>query len=169
MQRFDHKLAVLLVALTPLVGGCSDLGVPGVTVTPPKISRPDWLTYTGNTQEFSLRPATSADFVGPQGECPPNSALTPSPVDEGGLPLVQGGIALQMTECDVVRRAGVPDNIQVGRNERGEREAVLTYAGGPRPGIYRFAAGRLYTIERGPEPPPPPSATKKAAKKPARG
>ena len=73
-----------------------------------------------------------------------------------------------MTECDVVRRAGAPDNIQVGSNERGERETVLTYARGTRPGLYRFAAGRLYSIEGVAAPPAPPPTAKKGAK-PARG
>ena len=65
-------------------------------------------------------------------------------------PLVPGGIALQMTECDVVRRAGAPEQVEIGANERGERAVVLTYMRGPRPGIYRFAGGRLVSIERAP-------------------
>ena len=62
------------------------------------------------------------------------------------------GIALQMTECEVVQRAGGPDGIEFG-SEGGERSVVLTYTRGARPGIYRFAGGRLYSIERAPEPP----------------
>jgi hypothetical protein len=81
------------------------------------------------------------------------------------MPAVQGGVALQMTECDVVRRAGAPERVELGANERGERAVVLTYARGPRPGVYRFAGGRLYSIERGPEPPAPARQQKAAAKK----
>ena len=36
-------------------------------------------------------------------------------------------------------------------NERGERSLVLTYPKGSRPGIYRFVAGRLTSIERAPD------------------
>jgi hypothetical protein len=46
---------------------------------------------------------------------------------------------------------------------------VLTYLRGPAPGIYRFTAGRLLSIERAPEAPPAPEKPRKAtnAKKPA--
>jgi hypothetical protein len=74
-----------------------------------------------------------------------------------------------MTECDVVRRAGAPEQLQVGADERGERAVVITYIRGPRPGIYRFAAGRLTSIERAPEPPPSrPAPKSRSSKKPAR-
>ncbi len=80
---------------------------------------------------------------------------------------MSGGIALQMTECDVVRRAGAPEQVQIGTNERGERTAVITYIRGSRPGIYHFAAGRLTSIERAPEPvgtrPQPKGKSKKSA------
>jgi hypothetical protein len=56
-------------------------------------------------------------------------------------------ISLGMTECDVARRAGAPDKIEIGTGERGEPLLVMTYARGERPRIYRFAAGRLVAIE----------------------
>jgi hypothetical protein len=156
----------VLVALTPLIGACSaDLSLSANSLKP-TMQRPDWLSYSGSKQEFTLRPVTANDLVSPQGQCPPDplvagSASTP---DEGSVPLVSGGIALQMTECDVVRRAGAPDNIQVGSNDRGERETVLTYNGGVRPGVYRFTSGRLSSIE-GVAAPPPPAATKRPTKR----
>ena len=70
--------------------------------------------------------------------------------------MLPSGIALDMTECDVVKRAGQPEKVDFGTNERSERTVVLTYIRGPRPGIYRFAAGRLTIVERAPEPPAPP-------------
>jgi hypothetical protein len=83
--------------------------------------------------------------------------------------LVSGGIALQMTECDVVRRAGAPEQLQIGADERGERSVVITYVRGPRPGIYRFSAGRLASIERAPDAPGAKAAPKaKPSKKAAR-
>jgi hypothetical protein len=45
----------------------------------------------------------------------------------------------------------------------GARTAVLTYTVGERAGIYRFANGRLSSIDRGAEPPPPQVAAKKPA------
>jgi hypothetical protein len=47
--------------------------------------------------------------------------------------------------------------------------AVITYAQGQRAGIYTFTAGRLSSIERGPEAeaPPPKTAKSKPKKKPA--
>jgi hypothetical protein len=72
-----------------------------------------------------------------------------------------------MTECDVVRRAGAPEQLQIG-DERGERATVITYIHGPRPGIYRFSAGRLTSIERAPEAPGAKAAPKAKSKKAAR-
>jgi len=77
-----------------------------------------------------------------------------------------GGIGLQMTECDVVKRAGAPEKMELGTNERTERTLTLTYIRGTRPGIYSFVAGRLVTIERAPEPPAPPKPAKSAKPKP---
>ena len=39
-----------------------------------------------------------------------------------------GGIALGMSECDVVFRAGQPTAVQIGKNPNGDRTAVLTYS-----------------------------------------
>jgi hypothetical protein len=70
-----------------------------------------------------------------------------------------------MTECEVVRTLGQPQNVEIQPNERGERTAVMTYTRGVRPGTYRFSAGRLTAIERGPAPPEEPKAQKKPAPK----
>ncbi len=75
----------------------------------------------------------------------------------GAIPAVVSGgprgIALQMTECEVVRVAGYTDRVEIGGNERGQRAVTLTYLSGPRPGIYRFVGGRLASMERVAEPP----------------
>jgi len=155
MQRFDRRLmsALALAAAVPLVGACSSDGLSSIKIVPTSLARPDWLSYSGNKEEFTLRPTGPADLVGPDGQCAANEPDLPA---EPGAPApAQGGIALQMTECDVVRRAGTPDRVEFGTSERGERTVVLTYARGARPGIYRFAAGRLTSLERGPEPPAP--------------
>jgi hypothetical protein len=165
--------------LAPLIAACSSDSSPSSYL--PKLDN-----FTKTSLAFgegsrpavtSLQPVTAADLITPDGQC---ASVGPGPVvasatpgqatDENPAPaLIQGGIALEMTECDVVRRAGAPDRFEFGTTERGERSATLTYVNGPRPGIYHFAAGRLASIERGPEPPAaakPAKAKKPAAKKP---
>jgi hypothetical protein len=79
-----------------------------------------------------------------------------------------GTVALGHTECDVVRGIGAPESVNLSNNPRGDRVAVINYSKGQRAGIYTFTAGRLSSIERGPEPVEPPKAAKsKAKKKPA--
>jgi hypothetical protein len=63
------------------------------------------------------------------------------------------GIGLGMTECEVVRRLGAPDRMELAA-AGDQRLLTLTYGRGEHPRLYRFAAGRLYTIEA-----LPPSAT----------
>ncbi len=67
------------------------------------------------------------------------------------MPQVAGGIALGMTECQTVQRAGIPTNVAISAGDKGERTAVLTFLSGPWPGIYTFADGRLKVIDRAPE------------------
>ncbi len=74
------------------------------------------------------------------------------------------GIALQMTECEVVRVAGYTDRVEIGANERGQRSVTLTYLSSDRPGIYRFVGGRLASMERIAEPLQPRKPAKSAKK-----
>jgi hypothetical protein len=184
-----------VVAAAAIVAGCanpfSNLGEINLLPRVDQIARPDWLTYTGGREHFTLRPVGPDDLVSPDGQCamiadqgavveapaelPADGAGAPRDSAESGAappqtPLVQGGIALQMTECDVVRRAGAPERLEFGTNERGERTVVISYIRGGRPGIYRFAGGRLYSIERAPEPPPSarPQKSRPSKKRPER-
>jgi hypothetical protein len=158
---------VAFAVLAPLIAGCSsDSGI-----NLPKLDSfmPESLDLGSAGNKFTeQRPVTAADLVDQQGRCAAAPAgQGPDAADGAGL--VRGGISLQMTECDVVRRAGPPDQIEFGATERGGRALTLTYSSGPRSGIYRFADGRVTSIERGPEPPPAPPQPKKkvAPKKPA--
>ena len=81
-----------------------------------------------------------------------------------GVPLIPAAIALEMTECDVVKRAGTAEKVEVGTNERRERTATLTYINNQRPGIYYFTAGRLTSMERAPDPVASPRPSRKPAK-----
>ena len=116
------------------------------------------------------RPITANDLVDNNGACPapaaaPASASAAAPAGTPGSgSMLGGGIALGMSECDVVSRAGTPNQVELGKNPNGDRTAVLTVTGGPRPGIYRFERGALMTMDRVAAPAPPQEAKNKAAK-----
>ncbi|MFL6831089.1 MAG: hypothetical protein ACJ8F0_00755 [Xanthobacteraceae bacterium] len=173
MQRLD-QIVLRMIAMATLgstMAACSsDLGLTNVTLPKPDtlLRKPDWATFSGGKHDFTLRPVTAADLVNAAGQCSSESAQAGTDPTAGAAPPVAGGIALQMTECDVVRRAGPVEKIDFGSDERGERIVTLTYLRGPLPGIYRFEGGRLVSIERAPTPPPAPAKSQKApAKKPA--
>jgi len=133
---------------------------------------------------------TAADLVDGNGACPtplaqPASAAQPAPAAQptaaavpgsspvnGAAPtpegnsLLGGGVALGMSECDVVFRAGQPNSVQLGKNPNGDRTAVLTFGAGPRPGIYHFERGVLMEVEGVPAPPAPPKVAKKKPSNP---
>jgi hypothetical protein len=156
MQGFDRKWmsALALATALPMLAACAS---DSVNLIPKPDLRPDWLSYSGHKEEFTLRQAGPADLVGPDGQC---AAGRPEQAAEAGTPAAVG-VSLQMTECDVVGRIGTPDRVELGSTERGERSAILTYTRGARPGIYRFSGGRLTSMERGAE--PAPDRSKKAA------
>ena len=173
-QRIDRKLTNVLAigGLAVALAACtSDVSLDDFNLSR-KLSNiatsatSTTLSFQGG-RDFTERPITQADLVGPQGQCA-GAGIDPSATGADGQPnaapvIAQSGIALQMTECEVVQRAGGPDGIEFGNNT-GERNVVLTYRGGARPGIYRFAGGRLYSIERVGE---PAAAAPKAQKKSA--
>lgn len=123
------------------------------------------------------RPITASDLVESNGSCPAPAVPAQPAVAAGGnqptpaappatASLLGGGIALGMSECDVVFRAGQPSGVQIGKNRNGTRAAVITYNSGPRPGVYRFESGSLVEMDSVPQAaaPPAPVAKKKAAK-----
>lgn len=154
-------VVVSVAMLAAVAGSCapSSMGEIGSVNLLPKVgnlARPDWLTYSGSKDAFTLRPVSAADLVSAEGQCAMATAGAADPSPDGAAAepaMVSGGIALQMTECDVVRRAGAPEQLQIGAEASGERSVVITYARGPRPGIYRFTAGRLTSVDRVPEAP----------------
>lgn len=77
-----------------------------------------------------------------------------------------GGVALGMTECQVVRRAGQPQNVEISADAAGERATVVTYLSGTAPGIYHFTAGRLKVIDSVPQAAKPEKPKKKTKPKP---
>ena len=161
-------------------------------------AKPDWARATGDAKTAELGPKGPVgpdDLVSADGRCSapipeaaqasmPAAAPADRPVGSvagdlasapmpAGMPIagpqVVGGIALGMTECQAVHRAGTPGNIAISAGDRGERKVMLTYMTGTWPGIYRCADGRLQEIERVAVPPPPKAPPKKkTAKKPVK-
>ena len=146
----------------------------------------EWFSRTGRVFVRSVsietppltpdKPVTAEDLVSADGLCP-GMAPPGAPADANALtdgaagapvPSTSGTVALGHTECDVVRGIGAPDNVNPSNNARGDRVVVINYSRGQRAGIYTFTAGRLSSIERGPEPVAQPKAAKsKPRKKPA--
>ncbi len=121
-------------------------------------------TYTElkDTGERS-RMVDASQLVSPTGACPPPpaqvapaapAAAGPGVMPNGAAPdaaatsLLGAPVALGMTECQVVDRAGAPTAVQIGTNPNGDRTAQVTFDSGPRPGIYHFERGRLMDMDR---------------------
>jgi hypothetical protein len=96
----------------------------------------------------------AGDLAGAPMPAAPPQGVEPAGLDPA-LPPVVGGIALGMTECQAVRRAGLASNVAIGVGDNNQRRVVLTYLGGTWPGVYTFVSGRLKEISRAPEPPKP--------------
>ena len=163
---------IVMAALALAAGACSsDLSLNNLTLAPKPdtlLRKPDWATFSAGKNDFLLRPITAADLVSRDGQCATPGQGFADPTAAGAAPPATGGVALHMTECDVVRRAGPVEQIDVAVDDRGDRAVVLTYIRGPFPGVYRFTGGRLVSVERAPAPPPAPAKSQKATpKKPA--
>lgn len=133
-----------------------------------------------NYREKVLPPVPPEDLVDASGRCAgafvpgaagdPNSPQAAASLPESGVPMIPAAISLDMSECDIVKRAGVAQRVELGRGAAGERSVTMTYLSGDRAGVYQFTDGRLKSMERGPEPPAPPPKTAKGkpTKKPAK-
>ena len=163
-----RDLAVLLFArilwlpAALALGACSidyeSFRAPDLSIVAPKTR--------ATLRETPVKPVTSEDLIDTEGRCAgvpfgPDPNI-PDTRQQDIIPMIPSAVALDMTECDVVKRAGQPVRFEFGTNEHGERTVILTYLSGARPGIYRFAAGRLTSIERAPEPPAPPKPQRRA-------
>ncbi len=162
-------------ARTVAINKTADLGPRGPVGPEDLVSADGRCSFaTAETAQAAAPPVAQSPADRPVGSVAGDLAGAPMPVaaaPEPGAPQVMGGIALGMTECQAVQRAGLPGNVAISAGERGERSVVLTYLTGTWPGIYRFSDGRLNVIDRAPAPPEPPKAppkkkTKKPVKKP---
>src|ERR1700730_15571414 len=109
-QRENRLCAIAsaMVALAAILAACSrDLSVNNFTLTP--------------------KPLTTADLVSSQGQGPvPPHAPSQSAV-AGQAQAEPGGIALEMSECEVVHRTGPVEKMELRTTGRGERAPPLTY------------------------------------------
>jgi hypothetical protein len=186
--RSNRFGALAVLTLATALSGCAN---PEVFASNERwFERPfDWSGRSGGyayseLQESSdkKRPVTANDLVNANGACPPapvQAAPAPPTMSaataaepQGVMPaadappsLLGQAVELGMTECQVVYRAGAPSSVQIGANPNGERAVLLTYSSGPRPGIYRFEAGRLMDMDRVDVPAPAPKVAKREVKK----
>ncbi|BBO05843.1 hypothetical protein ABH991_005631 [Bradyrhizobium ottawaense] len=169
-QKLPKSLIVALAAVAPLVAGCS--GTDLLSKDAQWFNTPSRLFIKNISIESPpLTPDKAVgaeDLVSADGGCP-GMAPPPGPADANAsttAPAPTGGtVALGHTECDVVRGIGAPSNVNLSNDAVGRRVAVVTWAMGPRAGIYTFTAGRLSSIEGNPDPQPVPRATKPKPKK----
>lgn len=169
--------AVALAAAAFGLAGCSSAQVPEMSEVKLLPEMRSFLpsnsnTYSNVSTMRTLKQIGPQDLVDGQGLCAGMGAPTPVNAEPGAVtneaappapPFTTQPVALEMTECEVARALGPPTRAEVG-SEGGERTLAMTYLGSDRSGIYRFKAGRLVTIERGPEPPPEAKPEKKAKK-----
>jgi hypothetical protein len=175
-DKYPHQKRLLaLLLFAPVIAGCSGAS--------DLLSRDaEWFSRTGRVFVRSVsietppltpnRSVNAEDLVSADGLCPGMAPADANALADGAagapVPSTSGTVALGHTECDVVRGIGAPDNVNLSNNARGDRMVVINYSKGQRAGIYTFTAGRLSSIERGPEPVAPPKAAKsKPKKKPA--
>jgi hypothetical protein len=160
-------IRIALIAPTLALGACSMPDMDTFRAPDTSIFAPRSVAVAKASVQ---RPVTAEDMVDGEGRCASAAPMVapnadPSAPQTMSVPLVPSGIALEMTECDVVKRAGAPERTNIGTNERGERTTTLTYMRGEKPGIYYFAGGRLTSMERVGEPPAPPKPAKPAKAK----
>jgi hypothetical protein len=185
LLRSMTKSALLVVAAASLAGcGGGGLDMPDLRMNDLNFfpnrgqiyKSHSWGTGAANSAPdfVSSRPASPEDYVDGAGHCVAQTASQPSDVAVGTVAgdlgtetaapveqaLAPGGVALGMTECQVVAHAGQPGQVDIGADETG-RKVVLTYMSGPWPGIYTFSAGRLKVVDRVAQPEPPKPAKKK--------
>jgi hypothetical protein len=172
------------LAIAVALGGCANVDYENKDAWFSKpfefVSRKGGYAYSDlQASKDRSRPITANDLVAANGSCPPpavpqapaaatanQAGSAPAPTDANAL--LGAGVALGMSECDVVFRAGAPSAVQIGKNPNGDRTAVLTFSSGPRSGIYHFEAGALADVERVQTAPAPAQTAKKKPASPAK-
>ncbi len=139
-----------------LLSACASTEAPQPTAKVSDVfATPEWAK--GNqARARTSRAVTQNDLINPDGSCALAAATdgVAPPADagealagQGPLPAVQGGVALGMTECEILQRTGAPDTFNISA-EGTDRVTTVTVMRGSWPGLYRFRGGRLVSIER---------------------
>jgi hypothetical protein len=178
--RSIHSAALAAMATALFLGGCSADDASGWFSKPVDLfGRRGGYNFSQLGGAKQERPVTANDLVDASGACAtapapeaqaaaanPGQSAPGAPDETGQL---RGGVAVGMSECDVIARVGRPAAVNIGNNQNGERTAAITFTSGPRPGVYRFVGGRLAEMDRVAEPAPGPEQKKLAgSKKPAK-
>jgi hypothetical protein len=175
LARPNRAAALAVLTIAFLVVGCADNTTKWFAGPNPFNTAKGGYTYSSLGETRQDRPITQNDLIDANGACPNYVAPAPSasanpgagePPSPDTAALLGAGVALGMSECDVVTRLGQPTAINPGGNANGSRSLILTYQSGPRPGVYRFTGGRLSEMDRVEVPPPAPEK-KTTKKKPA--
>ncbi len=164
-------LGTLAIALSLCLslGGCADDNG-GWFAKPLNVFNKGGYSYSSLSQSRHDQSVASNDLVDANGACPgyvaPARPVPGSPgADAADQSALLGGIALGMSECEVVSRLGPPTAVNIGQNPNGLRSSALTFRSGPRPGLYRFESGRLAEMDRVDEPQSPAQGDRRPAKK----
>ena len=169
LTRFHGVAAFVVIAGFSLIG-CDDSNKWFDKPLNP-FKAPSGYSYASLGDARVDRVITANDLMDASGACPNYAVAAPSPAEgapaaQDGAALYGGGVALGMSECEVVWRAGAPNNVELGKGPNGGRTAVLTFNDGARAGIYRFEGGRLMEMDSvAPSPAPPQVAKKKPVKR----
>src|SRR5947209_7086062 len=105
MRRSVRTAAAALAAV--MVAACGGMRVPTAEDLIPQAPKFELKTLPSSPVQ-RLGPPT---LVGPDGSC--------SPTGQSEFP--GSGIALRMSECDVVQRAGPPEHVDISVTQAGER------------------------------------------------
>jgi len=141
-------LILAVVASAVATGACSNMpGWADVKLPSASTFLPTSANSFNQAAINTSKPVRATDLVDAQGFCAGGAGATASE-DESGTNL--NAVALDMTECQVVRALGAPQATDITRNARGERSVTLTYLETERAGLYRFVRGRLKSIKRAP-------------------
>jgi hypothetical protein len=152
MRWIASRRMLASILLASSVTACGS--VQNMMPDPASFRLPDrsvFLPTTSNSYAFPISPGTSvgpADLVDAQGLC---AGAAPAPSDAASAS--PRGVSLNMTECEVVRALGQPQEVDVTPQSGGQRRVVMTYKAGERAGIYEFVGGRLTGVDRGNETP----------------
>ena len=167
--RSIHSAALAAMATALFLGGCSADDASGWFSKPVDLfGRRGGYNFSQLGGAKQERPVAANDLVDASGACatapaPEAQAAAANPgqsapgaPDEAGQ--LRGGVAVGMSECDVIARVGRPAAVNIGNNQNGERTAAIT-----------FSSGRLAEMDRVAEPAPGPEQKKlDGSKKPAK-